>query len=189
MSLFFIFNFKCCKYFALKENHYSKQTNHPLRFPHGEIGMSKKILLNRFKYFAIKSFISSPSNSNFQLIISLFAELQSFLLYHILNFRLYVHISHANLTNQCLLIVAFSMKKVVNDWSSPKQSFHSLPPSNAISKTLLLLVLVFLFLTLHFLFQTLWNLNWLHSKWDFVAYGVIKYNGFQISGNKSYETP
>ena len=129
-----------------------------------------------------------PSNSNFQLIISLFAELQSFLLYHILNFRLYVHISHANLTNQCLLIVAISMKKVVNDWSSPKQSFHSLPPSNAISKTLLLLVLVFLFLTLHFLFQTLWNLSWLHSKWDFVAYGLIKYNGFQISGNKSYET-
>ena len=187
----FIFNFTCCKYFALKENHYSKQTNHPLCFPHGEIGMSKKILLNRFKSFAIKSFISSPSNSNFQLIIlcSLLVELQSFLLYHISNFRLYVHISHANLTNQCLLNVAFCMKKVVNIWSYPKQNFHSLPPSNAISKTFLLLLLVFLFLTLHFLFQTLWNLNWLHSKWDFVAYGVIKYNGFQISGNKSYETP
>ena len=26
--LFFIFNFRCCKFFALKENHYSKQTNH-----------------------------------------------------------------------------------------------------------------------------------------------------------------
>ena len=35
--LFFIFNFTCCKFFALKENHYSKQTNHLQDFPHGEI--------------------------------------------------------------------------------------------------------------------------------------------------------
>ena len=38
--LFFIFNFTCCKYFALKENHYSKQTNHPQGFPHREIRIS-----------------------------------------------------------------------------------------------------------------------------------------------------
>ena len=40
-----------------------------------------------------------------------------------------------------------------------------------------------------FLFQTLWNFNSPHSSWGFMAYGLIKYNGFQISGNKSYETP
>ena len=50
----------------------------------------RKIPLNRFKSFAIKSFISSPSNSNFQVIILCNLHLQ---LYHILNFRLYVHIS------------------------------------------------------------------------------------------------
>ena len=33
---------------------------------------------------------------------------------------------HANLTNQCLLNVAFSMTKALNNESSPKQSFHSL---------------------------------------------------------------
>ena len=116
-----------------------------------------KIPLNRFKSFAIKSFISSPSNSNFQVITlgNLHLLLQSFLLYHILNFRLYVYTCHANLPNQCLLNVAFSMTKALNDWSSPKQNFHSLPPSNAISKTLLLLLLIFLFFTLPFLFQTL----------------------------------
>ena len=88
----------------------------------------RKIPLNRFKSFAVKSFISSPSNSNFQVIIlcNLYLQLQSFLLYHILNFRLYVHICHANLTNQCLLNVAFSMTKALNNRSSPKQNFHSL---------------------------------------------------------------
>ena len=43
----------------------------------------------------------------------------------ILNFSLYVHIYQANLTNQCLRNVAFSMTKVLNDWSSPKRNFHS----------------------------------------------------------------
>ena len=38
--LFFIFNFTCCKFFALKKNHYSKQTNHLEDFPHGEIKIS-----------------------------------------------------------------------------------------------------------------------------------------------------
>ena len=40
--LFFTFNSTCCKCFALKENHYSKQTNHPQGFHHGEIGYSTK---------------------------------------------------------------------------------------------------------------------------------------------------
>ena len=88
----------------------------------------RKIPLNIFKSFPIKSLISFPSNSNFQVIIlsNLHLKLQSFLLYHILNFRLNVHKCHANLTNQCLLIVAFSMTKALSDWSSPKQNFHSL---------------------------------------------------------------
>ena len=33
------------------------------------------------------------------------------------------------------------------------------------------------------------NFNWIHSNWDFVACGLIRYDRFQISGNKSYETP
>ena len=58
----------------------------------------RKILLNRFKSFAVKSFISSSSNSNFQVIIlcNLHLRLQSVLLYHILNFRLYVRTYYAN---------------------------------------------------------------------------------------------
>ena len=48
-------------------------------------------------------------------------------------------------------------------------------------------MLVFFFLTLPFLFQTLSNFNWPLSSWDFVASELIKYNEFQISGKKSYE--
>ena len=92
------------------------------------ISAIRKFPLNRFKSFAVKSFISYPSNSNFQVMIlcNLYLLLQSFLLYHILNFRLYVRTCHANLTNQCLLNVAFSMTKALNDWNSPKQNFYSL---------------------------------------------------------------
>ena len=106
-----------------------------------------------------------------------------------LNFRFYVHTCHANLTNQCLLNVAFTMTKALNDRSSLKQNFHSLPPSNAISKTELLLLLVFLFFTLPFYFKlykistgsTLTGILWLC--------GLLKCRRFQISGNKSCETP
>ena len=89
---------------------------------------SENICLNRFKSLAIKSFISSLSNSNFQVIslYNLHFQLQSFLLYHILNSRLYVHTCHANLNNQCLLNVATSMRKALNNQSSPKQNFPSL---------------------------------------------------------------
>ena len=47
----------------------------------------RKIPLNRFKSFTIKSFISSLSNSNFQVIIlcNLHLQLESLLLHHILN--------------------------------------------------------------------------------------------------------
>ena len=92
------------------------------------ISLISKISFNKFKYFAVKSFISSTSNSNFEVIIlcNLNLQLQSFLSFHILIFRLYVSTCHANLTNQCLLNVAFSMRKALNNRSFPKQNFHSL---------------------------------------------------------------
>ena len=37
-----------------------------------------------------------------------------------------VHTCHANLTNQCLLNVAFSLTKALNNQSSPKENFHFL---------------------------------------------------------------
>ena len=46
----------------------------------------------------------------------------------------------------------------------------------------------FLFYTFSFLFQTLQNFNWPLSSWDFMACDLIKFNEFQISGNKSDET-
>ena len=49
------------------------------------------------------------------------------------------------LINHCLLNVAFSKTKALNNRICPKQNFHSLPPSKAILKTLLLLLLVFHF--------------------------------------------
>ena len=58
------------------------------------------------------------------------------------------------LINQCLLNVVFSMAKALNGQSSPSKFLFS-PTFSAIWKTLLLLMLVFLFFTLPFLFQTL----------------------------------
>ena len=59
---------------------------------------------------------------------------------------------HANLTNQCLLNVAFSMTKALNNRSSPKQNFHFLQQNfqNPAS-----IIACFPFFTLPFLFQTL----------------------------------
>ena len=157
----------------------------------------RKIPLNRFKSFAVKSFISSPSNSNFQVIIlcNLHLQLQPFLLYHILNFRLYVHTYHANLTNQCLLNVVFSMTKAFNDWSCPKKnlySFHlsipSLPPM-LFRKPCFCYCLFSSFTEFLFYFK-LYKISTdttpIGNLWLF---GLSKYNGFQISGNKSCETP
>ena len=104
---------------------------------------------------------------------------------------MYTHIMLFWLINECLQHVAFSMTKALNHWSPPKRNSHGLHPSNLISKILFLLLLVFLFFTLSFLFQTLKNLNWLHFNWDFVACGLIKYKEFEIIENstKSYKTP
>ena len=100
----------------------------------------RKTPLNRFKSSTVKSFISSPSNSNFQVIIlcNLHLQLQSFLLYHILNFRLYVHTCHAK-----------HDKRI--EWLKLSQANFPFSPSNAIWK-LLLLLLVFLFFILPFYF-------------------------------------
>ena len=76
----------------------------------------------------------------------------------------------------------------------PKPNFPSLSPEpfNAFLKTLPSLnacLLVFLFFPNSVLFQTLQNFTWPHSSCDFVAYELIKYNGFQFSRNWSDETP
>ena len=83
----------------------------------------RKILLNRFKSFAVKSFISSLSNSNLQVIIlcNLHLLLQSFLLYRILNFMLYVHTCHAKHDKSI-------------EWLKLSQAKFPFPPSNAIRK-------------------------------------------------------
>ena len=154
----------------------------------------RKILLNRFKSFAVKSFISSSSNSNFQVIIlcNLHLRLQSVLLYHILNFRLYVRTYHANLTNQCLLNVAFNITKALNDWSSPKQNCHSLHlsisslPPMLFRKPCFLYCLFFSFLHSFFCFKLYKISHDSTSVGNLWLCGLIKYNVFQISRNKSY---
>ena len=53
---------------------------------------------------------------------------------------------------------------------------------------LLLMLLNALFHTPFFILNFLF-FNWPNSNWNFMACGLIKYNGFSISGNKSNETP
>ena len=149
-----------------------------------------KIRLNKFTSSTIKSMILSSSCSSFDLITlyKLHLQLWWLLLYHFLTSSfMYTHVMPI-LINLLLLNVVFSMIKALNSQGSPKQHTYS-PPSNAIKKTMLLLMLVFFFFWIPFLFQTLWNFGWPRCSWNFVSCVLIKYNGFQISGNNSDETP
>ena len=94
-------------------------------YPTAKNLLIRKISLNRFKSFNAKvSFLPHQTAifklSSYAIFICICSPFCC-----ILNFSLYVHICQANLTNQCLLNVVFSMTKVLNDWSSPKQNFHS----------------------------------------------------------------
>ena len=157
----------------------------------------RKPPINRFKSFAVKSLISSPSNNNFQVIIlcNLDLKLQSFMLYHILNFRLYVHTCQANLTNQCLLNVVFSMTKGLNDSSSPKQNLHSLHLSIPFLPPVLfrkhcLYYCLFSSFSLSLFYIKLCKISTDSAPIGILwLCGLIKYKGFQICGNKSNDTP
>ena len=141
--------------------------------------------------------ISSPSSSSFQVIIlcSFHLQLLSFLLYHILNFRLYVHTFLANLTKQCSMNNAFNMTKALNNWSSPKKNFHSLPLSSPSLHPILLWKSCFCYCLFssfsHFLFYFKLYKNPTDSTpiGNFWLCGLIKCNGFQNSENESNETP
>ena len=111
------------------------------------------------------------------------------------DFMLYVHICHANLTNQCLLNVAFSMTKALNDWSSPKQNFHSLHLSIPSLPPMLFRKPCFYYCLFSSFSHSLFYFKLYKISTDSTPIGnlwlcgLIKYNRFQISGNKSYETP
>ena len=88
------------------------------------------------------------------------------------------------LISRWLLKFICSTKKVLNGQNSSKQnSEHPSPPFNAIWKTLLLLLLVFLFNPSFFHFK-LYKFFWPHFSCDCMAYELIKYSQFQISGNR-----
>ena len=121
--------------------------------------------------------------------------LQSLLLYHILNFRLYVHLFHANLTNQCLLNVAFNMTKALNVWSSPKRNFHS-PHLSIPSLALMLFWKPCIYYCLFSSFpHSLFYSNLYKTSTDSTPIGVLCFAGksaivgLQVSWNKSYKTP
>ena len=86
----------------------------------------RKIGFNRLKSLSKVTFpLHQIAFSSNHLMKPLFLAVV-ILLYHILNLRLYVYTCCANLTNQCLLNVAFSMRKALNNRSFPKQNFHFL---------------------------------------------------------------
>ena len=141
---------------------------------------TRKILLNKFTSSTIKTFTSFPSNSNLHLITlyKLHLQLQSLLLCLFFNFRLYMFARvMLILINQCILNVVFGITKALTGQIAPKQQFYYLH-------------LFFPLFHTHFFISNLikFQLTPLPS-WDFVGCALIKYNGFQISGNKSNETP
>ena len=116
------------------------------------ISSIRKIPLNRFKSFAIKSFISSPSNSNFQVITlaTFICSCSHFCrtMFWISGF-IYTHVMLILLINVYWMLPLALQKHWIIEALPSK---ISIPASlDAISKTLLLLMLVFLFFTLPFL--------------------------------------
>ena len=111
------------------------------------ISTTIKISFNKFTSSAIKSVIPSPSNSNFHLITLCNFHLQLYLLllYHFFHFSGFMYRQLMQiLIGGVLLNVVISMTKAL----------YSPPTFKATQKTLLLLMLVFLFFTLLFSFQT-----------------------------------
>ena len=91
-------------------------------------------------------------------------------------------------TSRWLLNLIFNMIKALNGRNFSSQNFQPLfPPFIAIWKTLLQLMLAFLFITSVFYFKPL-NLFWSQPNCDCIAYELIKYNQFQIIENKPDET-
>ena len=98
-------------------------------------------------------------------LVKFHLQLQSFLLHHFFNFSLYVR--------TCQL----QHDKSIACSKFPRAKFAFLPLFNAVWKTVLPLMLLLIFFSLRFFI----------SSCDFVACGLIKYNGFQISGNRPDE--
>ena len=102
-------------------------------YPRGKnllISSIRKIPLNRFKSFRYQQLHFFPIKQQFSSnhpMQPLFVAVVIFVV-SCFKFQTLCTQCHANLTNQCLLNVAFSMTKALNNWSSPKQNFHSLPP-------------------------------------------------------------
>ena len=133
------------------ENHGDGGESHPttknlLIFP------TRKIPLNKFTSSTTKIVIPSPSNSNFHLInlCKLHLWLQPLLLYHFFNFRLHVHMCCANFDKSMFTECCLQHDKSIewSKFSGAKFPFCSL--FNASWRTLIFLILVFLFS--HFFF-------------------------------------
>ena len=86
------------------------------------------------------------------------------------------------------------MTKVLNDWSSPKKNFHSLHLSIASLPPMLFRKPCFYYCLFSSFSHSLFYFKLYKISTDSTSIGnlwlcgLIKYNGFQISGNKSYET-
>ena len=92
------------------------------------------------------------------------------------------------LISRWFLSLICGMTKALNDQNSSNQNSQPpYPPSNAIWKTLLQLLLVFFFIPSLFYFK-LYKFLLTHSSCDCIAYKLIKYNQFRVSENKPDET-
>ena len=168
-------------------------------YPRGKnllISSIRKIPLNRFKSFRYQQLHFFPIKQQFSSnhpMQPLFVAAVIFVV-SCFKFQTLCTQCHANLTNQCLLNVAFSMTKALNNWSSPKQNFHSLHLCIPILPPMLFRKPCFYYR----LFST-FSHSLFYFKLDKISTDsspirnlwlceLIKYNRFQISGNKSYET-
>ena len=117
----------------------------------------------------------SPSpNTNFHVIQASFIA-TSLLLYHFFNFRLYVHIYHANF-DSLMVTESYLQNDKTTEWPKflqvkfPTPLHFSMPFGKPCFKNSL-----FSFLLLPFFISNLINFLWLHSSCDFIASKIVKY--------------
>ena len=139
---------------------------------------TREIPLHRFTPSAIKSTVINLSFiwgcSHFCCIISFF------------NFRLYTYVMLLLMKGRLLNVVLSMTKALIVKALQCKISILSTFQSY-LDNSASLNACFLLFQTTIFISKSI-CLSWPHFSWDFVHCEPIKYNGFQLSGDKSYKT-
>ena len=120
-------------------------------------------------------------------LCTLYLYLRSFLLHRFFNLRLYVHTCHIDFAYSMFTECCLQHDKSIK-WSKHSEAKISIPPTFQcfLKKTASLNACFPLFNTVFFI-SNFMKFQLTHTSCDFLACELIRFNGFQISVNKSYK--